>query len=62
MKVVITGGGTGGHLSVARAFLEEFYKQGFECLFVGSINGQDKAYFESDSRLSKIFLANFWRR
>ncbi|WP_300826993.1 UDP-N-acetylglucosamine--N-acetylmuramyl-(pentapeptide) pyrophosphoryl-undecaprenol N-acetylglucosamine transferase [Helicobacter sp. UBA3407] len=56
MKVVITGGGTGGHLSVARAFLEEFYKQGFECLFVGSINGQDKAYFESDSHLSKKFF------
>lgn len=60
MKVVITGGGTGGHLSVAKAFLEEFYKREFECIFIGSINGQDRAYFETDSRLKqKYFLKTF---
>lgn len=56
MKIVITGGGTGGHLSVAKAFLEEFYKQGFECLFIGSVNGQDKAYFEQESRFKQKFF------
>ncbi|WP_297810165.1 UDP-N-acetylglucosamine--N-acetylmuramyl-(pentapeptide) pyrophosphoryl-undecaprenol N-acetylglucosamine transferase [uncultured Helicobacter sp.] len=60
MKVVITGGGTGGHLSVARAFLEEFYQEGFECIFIGSQKGQDKAYFETDTRLKqKYFLQTF---
>lgn len=56
MRVVITGGGTGGHLSVAKAFLEEFCAQGFECLFIGSCNGQDKAYFQTESRFSQKFF------
>ncbi|TLD87512.1 UDP-N-acetylglucosamine--N-acetylmuramyl-(pentapeptide) pyrophosphoryl-undecaprenol N-acetylglucosamine transferase [Helicobacter sp. MIT 05-5294] len=56
MKIIITGGGTGGHLSVARAFLEEFHKQGFECIFIGSCNGQDKAYFQTESRFSQKFF------
>ncbi len=56
MKVVITGGGTGGHLGVARAFLEEFYKQEFECIFIGSINGQDRAYFEKEPCFSQKFF------
>lgn len=57
MKIIVSGGGTGGHLSVASAFIEEFHKRGWECLFVGSQNGQDKMYFEKDSRIKeKIFL------
>lgn len=56
MKVMITGGGTGGHLSVAKAFLEEFYQRGYTCFFMGSIGGQDRAYFEEDSRLFKKYF------
>ncbi|WP_299547690.1 UDP-N-acetylglucosamine--N-acetylmuramyl-(pentapeptide) pyrophosphoryl-undecaprenol N-acetylglucosamine transferase [uncultured Helicobacter sp.] len=48
MRVVITGGGTGGHLSVARAFLSVFVARGFECVFIGSSGGQDKMYFENE--------------
>ena len=55
--VVITGGGTGGHLKVADAFIEEFYNRGTSIVFIGSSNGQDKAWFEHDRRLKKaIFL------
>lgn len=55
--VVITGGGTGGHLKVADAFIEEFYNRGISVIFIGSSNGQDKAWFENDRRLKKaIFL------
>ena len=55
--VVITGGGTGGHLKVADAFIEEFYNRGTSVVFIGSSNGQDKAWFEHDRRLKKaIFL------
>ena len=55
--VVITGGGTGGHLKVADAFIEEFYNRGIEVIFIGSSNGQDKAWFENDKRLKEaIFL------
>ncbi len=55
--VVVTGGGTGGHLKVADAFIEEFYNRGISVIFIGSSNGQDKAWFENDKRLEKaIFL------
>ncbi|MDY0051579.1 MAG: UDP-N-acetylglucosamine--N-acetylmuramyl-(pentapeptide) pyrophosphoryl-undecaprenol N-acetylglucosamine transferase [Aliarcobacter sp.] len=55
--VVVTGGGTGGHLKVADAFIEEFYNRGINVIFIGSLNGQDKAWFEHDKRLKKaIFL------
>lgn len=56
-SVVITGGGTGGHLKVADAFIEEFSKRGIKPIFVGSVNGQDKAWFGEDKRLKKkVFL------
>jgi UDP-N-acetylglucosamine--N-acetylmuramyl-(pentapeptide) pyrophosphoryl-undecaprenol N-acetylglucosamine transferase len=55
--VVVTGGGTGGHLKVADAFIEEFYNRGINVIFIGSSNGQDKAWFEHDKRLKQaIFL------
>ncbi|MBP7742072.1 MAG: UDP-N-acetylglucosamine--N-acetylmuramyl-(pentapeptide) pyrophosphoryl-undecaprenol N-acetylglucosamine transferase [Aliarcobacter sp.] len=55
--VVVTGGGTGGHLKVADAFIEEFYNRGIEVIFIGSSNGQDKAWFEHDRRLKEaVFL------
>jgi UDP-N-acetylglucosamine--N-acetylmuramyl-(pentapeptide) pyrophosphoryl-undecaprenol N-acetylglucosamine transferase len=55
--VVVTGGGTGGHLKVADAFIEEFHNRGISVIFIGSSNGQDKAWFENDRRLKKaIFL------
>lgn len=56
-SVVITGGGTGGHLKVADAFIDEFNKRGIKPIFIGSINGQDRSWFEGDKRLKKtIFL------
>ncbi|RXJ99710.1 UDP-N-acetylglucosamine--N-acetylmuramyl-(pentapeptide) pyrophosphoryl-undecaprenol N-acetylglucosamine transferase [Arcobacter sp. CECT 8986] len=56
-RVVITGGGTGGHLKVAKAFIDEFYKRGTPAIFIGSTSGQDRAWFENDKKLKKaIFL------
>jgi len=54
--VVITGGGTGGHLKVADAFIEEFHSRGVTVIFIGSSNGLDKDWFENDKRLSKAFF------
>jgi UDP-N-acetylglucosamine--N-acetylmuramyl-(pentapeptide) pyrophosphoryl-undecaprenol N-acetylglucosamine transferase len=56
MRVVITGGGTGGHLKVADAFIEEYSKRGIKPIFIGSVNGQDKDWFENDKRLKKAYF------
>lgn len=55
-KVVITGGGTGGHLKVADSFIKEFHDRGFYIIFIGSSNGQDKSWFEHDSRIQKKYF------
>lgn len=55
-SVVITGGGTGGHLKVADAFIEEFNKRGIPVIFIGSSNGQDKQWFENDKRLKATYF------
>lgn len=54
--VVITGGGTGGHLKVADAFIDELIKRDINVIFIGSCNGQDKSWFENDERLSETFF------
>lgn len=55
-SVVVTGGGTGGHLKVADAFIEEFHKRGVDVIFIGSSNGQDKNWFKNDERLKKAYF------
>jgi UDP-N-acetylglucosamine--N-acetylmuramyl-(pentapeptide) pyrophosphoryl-undecaprenol N-acetylglucosamine transferase len=55
--VLITGGGTGGHLSVAKSFIEEFYERGYTVIYIGSTKGQDKQWFENEPKLAqKYFL------
>ena len=55
-RVVITGGGTGGHLKVADAFVDEFNKRGISVIFIGSSNGQDKQWFENDKRFKATYF------
>lgn len=62
MALLITGGGTGGHLAIAQALAEELAKRKGqndnlgEVVYVGSISGQDKQWFEVDSPLGDSFL------
>ena len=58
MNIVITGGGTGGHLTIAKAIKEELNKRGLKPIFIGSSNGQDKAWFEDDKGFSKKYFFN----
>ncbi len=55
-KVVITGGGTGGHLKVADSLIDEFIKKDVEIIFIGSTNGQDRFWFENDERIFKSYF------
>lgn len=55
-SIVVTGGGTGGHLKVADSFIEELNNRGYNVIYIGSSNGQDKAWFEEDNRISQKFF------
>ena len=46
--IVITGGGTGGHLVIAKAIKEELNRRGIKPIFIGSTYGQDRKWFEND--------------
>jgi len=55
MSIVMTGGGTGGHLAIIKAVKE--YLGGEELIYIGSTQGQDKQWFEHDDDFSsKYFL------
>jgi UDP-N-acetylglucosamine--N-acetylmuramyl-(pentapeptide) pyrophosphoryl-undecaprenol N-acetylglucosamine transferase len=60
MIVAVTGGGTGGHLTIAKALKNEFVKRGDEVVFIGSSNGQDRSWFENDTGcVDKLFLSSY---
>ncbi|MCR4942413.1 MAG: undecaprenyldiphospho-muramoylpentapeptide beta-N-acetylglucosaminyltransferase, partial [Campylobacter sp.] len=54
--IAISGGGTGGHLAIARAFCKQLNELGQECIFIGSTNGQDKMWFENDKNFKKCYF------
>lgn len=57
-RIVITGGGTGGHLSIARALGIECARRGFEVVYIGSNSGQDRAWFEKSEMFSHKYFLN----
>jgi len=46
MSIIMTGGGTGGHLAIIKAVKE--YLDDEELIYIGSTKGQDKTWFEYD--------------
>ena len=54
--VVVTGGGTGGHLSVARSLIDELVSRDYKVIFIGSTKGQDKQWFENYPKLYKTYF------
>lgn len=57
VTVALSGGGTGGHLAIVRAVRAALNAKGIRPVFIGSQNGQDRAWFENDAGFSrKLFL------
>ena len=57
INIAITGGGTGGHLKIAKVIKEECNKRGIKPIYIGSTSGADKAWFENDEGFeAKYFL------
>ena len=57
--IAITGGGTGGHLKIAKVIKNELNKRGIKPIYIGSTNGQDQNWFSKDEGFSaKYFLSS----
>ncbi len=56
MNIAITGGGTGGHLTIAKAIKEELNSRGIKPIFIGSTYGQDKTWFEKDDGFKERYF------
>jgi len=64
MNILMTGGGTGGHLAIIKAVKEaivlrqaqEPLTEPVEVIYVGSTKGQDKQWFENDNDFEKKYF------
>ncbi|PAF54485.1 undecaprenyldiphospho-muramoylpentapeptide beta-N-acetylglucosaminyltransferase [Helicobacter sp. 13S00482-2] len=56
MNIVITGGGTGGHLAIAKALGEEFNSLGHSVIYIGSNAGQDRDWFEGSPLFERCYF------
>jgi len=64
MSIVMTGGGTGGHLAIIRAVKEELIlrqaqeplAEPVEVIYVGSTKGQDKQWFAEDDDFKEKYF------
>jgi len=54
MSIVMTGGGTGGHLAIIKAVKEQL--KGEELIYIGSTKGQDKQWFEDDADFAQKYF------
>ena len=55
MSIVLTGGGTGGHLTIIDSVVEHLEQKP---IYVGSTRGQDRNWFENDNRFKKCYFIN----
>ena len=54
MSIVMTGGGTGGHLAIIKAVKEQLKDE--ELIYIGSTKGQDKQWFEHDDDFKEKYF------
>lgn len=56
-SILLTGGGTGGHLAIVAAVKEALNRRGLKPCYIGSMRGQDRAWFEHDTGFEqRLFL------
>ena len=62
--IVITGGGTGGHLAIARALAQELQSREIPAIYIGSLYGQDQMWFAGESKENSAFenRVGFWAK
>jgi UDP-N-acetylglucosamine--N-acetylmuramyl-(pentapeptide) pyrophosphoryl-undecaprenol N-acetylglucosamine transferase len=56
--IAITGGGTGGHLKIAKIIKDELVSRGIKPIYIGSTKGADKDWFYEDSSFSAKYFLN----
>ena len=54
--IAITGGGTGGHLKIAKVIKEELNKRGIKPIYIGSTSGADMEWFKEDKGFSEKYF------
>ena len=54
MSIIMTGGGTGGHLAIIKAVKEEL--KGENLIYIGSTKGQDRAWFGEDRDFNSVYF------
>ncbi len=54
MSIIMTGGGTGGHLTIIKAVKEELLNE--ELIYIGSTKGQDRAWFGEDKQFKETYF------
>ncbi|MCE3039805.1 undecaprenyldiphospho-muramoylpentapeptide beta-N-acetylglucosaminyltransferase [Helicobacter anatolicus] len=55
---VITGGGTGGHLAIAKVLATVLKKQKQPVIYIGSLQGQDRVWFEKNDLFDSVYFLN----
>ena len=53
---IVTGGGTGGHLAIARALAAAIKARGDRAVFIGSTAGQDRRWFDGTPDFDRTFF------
>lgn len=54
--IVVTGGGTGGHLSIAKILIDSFKSRGCKVIFIGSTYGADQKWFANYENLDESYF------
>ncbi len=58
MTFVFTGGGTGGHLVIALSLAQAASVRGHKVIFIGSMSGQDRQWFEHSTVFGETYFLN----